>query len=74
MTFACTSPRRIVATALDESTGAKGAELGLKLIDAVDPLVEASVSYSGPAPLSPEQWQALSSAEQDAFLLSTLER
>jgi hypothetical protein len=36
--------QRVVASALDESTGVKGATLGLRLIDAVDPQAEATFS------------------------------
>jgi hypothetical protein len=40
--------RRIVTSALDESTGVKGASLGLRLIDSIDPPVEASVTVELP--------------------------
>jgi hypothetical protein len=36
--------QRVVASALDESTGVKGATLGLRLIDAVDPQPQATFS------------------------------
>jgi hypothetical protein len=49
--------RRIVETALDESTGVKGASLGLRLIDAIDPPVEASVTVE--LPKTPEDVDAM---------------
>ena len=49
--------RRIVETALDESAGVKGASLGLRLIDAIDPPVEASVTVE--LPKTPEDIAAM---------------
>ena len=49
--------RRIVETALDESAGVKGASLGLRLIDAIDPPVEASVTVE--LPKTPEDIDAM---------------
>jgi hypothetical protein len=59
--------RRVVSEALREDSGVKGAVLGLRIIEAVDPPMEATISFDRPK--SPKEIDA---ALENGSLLNAL--